>query len=73
MARKKLITLAKELDFSDESEYLNYLVDSHINGNFSQCKKLFMQMPREAKKFFLKHFDCYSSDKQIYNFYFDLL
>jgi len=41
MARyKKLINLAKELDFSTEEEYFDYMIDSHFNGNFEQCRKL---------------------------------
>lgn len=32
MAKKKLITLAKELDFKTEQEYFDYMIDTHING-----------------------------------------
>ena len=73
MARKKLITLAKELDFSNESEYFNYLIDSYINGQYAQCKRLLKAMKKADQKYFLKYFECYSTNKEIYNFYFDLL
>lgn len=29
-----LLKLAQALDFKTESEYFDYMVESHINGNF---------------------------------------
>ena len=46
MAKKKLLTLAKELEFTTEQEYFEYLIDSYINGCFSQCKNLFNEMSK---------------------------
>ena len=70
--KKKLITLAKELDFLTESEYFDYLIDSHINGNFSQCKRLFAEMRKEDQKSFVQH--CNGGDlPKVYDFYFNLL
>ena len=74
---KKLITLAKELDFQTEAEFFDYCIDSHINGNFSQCKELFKSMSKADQKELLLHiernFVTGFSDKEIYNFYFNLL
>ena len=67
--KKKLITLAKELDFSTESEYFDYLIDSHINGNFSQCRKLFAEMRKEDQKKLVRYCDGGALPK-VYNFYF---
>ena len=48
--KKKLLTLAKGLDFETESDYFEYCIDSHVNGNFTQCKRLFEDMSRTDKK-----------------------
>lgn len=52
---KKLITLAKALDFKTENEYFQYCADSYTNGNFSQCKQLWMNMYHEDKHKLLEY------------------
>jgi len=72
-----LLSLAKKLDFTNESEYFDYCINSYLNGNFSQCKNLFKGMTRKDRKEFLS----YISDSgmlpkdinQVYKFYFNLL
>ena len=73
MAKKKLITLAKELDFTTESEYFDYMIDTHINGQFTQCRNLFNDMSRANQKAFITYADNSLSDKKIRDFYFNLL
>ena len=68
--KKQLITLAHSLDFPTETEYLDYLIDCHINGNFSSCKRLFAEMRREDQKRLLYH--C-AGMPNVYEFYFELL
>ena len=46
----KLITLAKKLDFNTETEYFDYCINSYINGNFTQCRKLFSDMTKKDRK-----------------------
>jgi len=70
---KKLITLAKELDFTTETEYFDYLIESHINGQFTQCRNLFNTMKKEDKKEFIKYVDNSYTEKDIKDFYFNLL
>lgn len=48
--KKKLITLAKELDFTTENEYFDYLIDCYMNGNFSSCRRLFADMKKKTRK-----------------------
>lgn len=73
MAHKKLITLAKELDFEFSSDYFEYLIRSYINGQKLQCKKLFKAMKKADQKYFLSSYLNESDNKEIFNFYFDLL
>ena len=72
MARKKLIPLAKELDFDTETEYFDYMIHSHINGSFSQCKELFSALKKEDQKTALKYIED-NTTKRIYDFYFNLI
>lgn len=51
--RKKTLTLAKELGFHSVGEYYEYICDSFINGNLSQCRELFNDMRPDDKKEFL--------------------
>lgn len=67
----KLINLAKKLDFSTEYEYFDYCIDSHINGNFSQCEKLFKAMTKKDRKRLIDFIP--EELKEIKNFYFKLL
>ena len=74
----KLITLAKRLDFTTETEYFDYCRDSYINGNFSQCKDLFKAMTKADKKACLNYLKPefayqYRSDLEVYEFYFNLI
>jgi len=74
MARKKsILSLAKELDFSTESEYFQYCIDSYINGNKTQCKELFSRMAIDGQKQLLRFLLDDAQQKEIYNFYFNLL
>jgi len=74
----KLITLAKQLDFTTETEYFDYCRDSHINGNFSQCNNLFAALTREQKKQCLQYLKPSkgnedTADMEVWEYYFNLL
>lgn len=74
--KKKLLTLAKGLDFETETDYFEYCIDSHINGNFTQCENLFNDMSRTDQKTFLSYLENRSqffNTTAIRNFYFNLL
>lgn len=70
----KIITLAKKLDFTTETEYFDYCINSWFNGQFSQCKNLFNSMKSDGKKELLNYISgCYDYQHEVYNFYFNLL
>lgn len=70
----KLLTLAKNLDFQTENDYLYYCIDSYFNGNLSQCKDLFKAMEKKDKKQLISLVKAnFSENIGIYNFYFNLL
>jgi len=72
MTKKKLITLAREIEFETESEYFVYLIDSYYNGNFRQCKRLFNEMKKSDQKTFITY--CMDNKYlQVREFYFILL
>jgi hypothetical protein len=72
MRKKKLITLAKELDFITELDYFDYCIDSHINGQKDQCKELFYDMCKADRKRLITY--CNNHDHVlISNYYFGLL
>ena len=51
--KKKLINLAKELDFETEYDYYNYIIDSSINGQPQQVKQLYNDMSRKDRDYFI--------------------
>lgn len=63
---KKLTTLAKGLDFETTAQYFDYLIDSHINGNFSQCKDLFFDMFPADREKFLSYCKQYAEQYEFY-------
>lgn len=72
----KLLTLAKRLDFQTETEYFDYCIDSHINGNFTQCRDLFKALTRADRKSLLQYIQTRHLPQgtgKVYNFYFNLL
>lgn len=72
----KLLTLAKKLDFTQDYEYFDYCLDSYVNGNFSQCEKLFKAMTKKDKKGLITYLsgrDKNSIDFEAYEFYFNLI
>jgi hypothetical protein len=54
MAKKSVLTLAKELGFRTKGEYFGYICDSYINGNKTQCRELFNDMRECDRKEFLR-------------------
>jgi len=62
--KKKLETLAKEYDFSNPEEYLDYIIESWINGQKTQCLELYKALRTEDKEFFLFEYQthCKSMD-----------
>ena len=71
---KKLIKLAKELEFNTEVEYFDYCINSWFNGNFTQCKNLFKAMKKEDRKSLLSYIaGCYDHKHEVEIFYFNLL
>lgn len=71
MAKKKLITLAREMEKETETEYFDYIIDSYFNGQFSQCRKLFVEMKKEDQKNFVSY--CKDANWLSYEYFFKLL
>lgn len=70
----KLITLAKRLEFTSETQYFDYCIDSWFNGNFSQCRELFKAMTKADRKRLIKYIKgCYDYTHNVEKFYFELL
>lgn len=69
---KKLLTLAKELDFENEDQYFDYISESFMNGQFTQCKSLFFRMKKEDRKLFLRYLHV-NYDLAKYDYFFNLL
>ena len=71
---KKLINLAKALDFSTETEYFDYCIDSYANGNYSQCQELFKDMSKADRKRLIQYIrDSFGYVHKAETYYFNLL
>ena len=71
--KKSLKRLAKELEFTNEYEYFDYMVESYYNGNFSQCRNLFNDMKRIDQKTFISYMTLQKVDDKIIIFYLNAL
>ena len=54
--KKKLITLAKELDFETDVRYFEYIIESLINGQRQQVRDLFNDLSNYEKSHFLNRY-----------------
>ena len=48
----------KDYEFRTIESYFDYIIDSRINGNFSQVKSLFNKLNKQQKKLCLKYLNC---------------
>jgi len=52
--KKKLINLAKEHDFETEEQYLDYILESEINGQQQQVRELYKAMSYDDRNYFFE-------------------
>ncbi len=65
----------KEYDFSSINTYFQYIVESHMNGQFTQVKELYNNMSKKQQSSFRMHCfgcanyvnDCYGNVFQFVN------
>ena len=67
MGKKKLINLAKELDFETEIEYFDYIINSYINGQKTQTRALYKAMKEVDKLEFLVYVKELCLNEEIFN------
>lgn len=72
MKTKTIKQLSRELDFTTEWEMYEYFISCYVNGNFSQCRGLFSELTKQAKKDVLTYLLDEGFNRE-YNFYFSLL
>ena len=72
MKTKTMLQLAKSLDFTNVYEMIEYFVECYINGNFTQCRRLFSELTKQGKKELITYLLSEDQTEQ-YNFYFKLL
>ena len=58
---------AKRLDFNQEYEFIQYMNDTYIYGQFTQLKRLFSELSKDAKKIVLLNADSKVRDYLIIN------
>lgn len=68
-AQDKMESLYKALDFNSKEEYFNYCADSYINGQMSQCRKLFSNLPHEYKHELIEYLRDNVGNDEIHNFF----
>jgi hypothetical protein len=73
---KALKTLIKAYEFKTEDQYFEYCINSYLNGNMMQAKKLFLAMKKEdRKRFILSYTEYYDnpSQQESYKFFINLI
>ena len=66
-----LTALAKELDFEHSHEYFDYIIESHVNGQYSQIKDLYKAMDKRSRSEFilyLQYDSNYSEQKELHGY-----
>lgn len=73
MKTKTALKRAKELDFTTENEFFDYMIESYENGQITQCKSLFGSINYTDRKTFIMYLSDIEEYKEVRNFYFQLL
>jgi len=63
----------KDLEFKDIYEFFNYVVESKINGNYSQTKKFISKMSWEQRRAFKTHMENNFTDAKTRQELFNML
>lgn len=66
---RKMMSLVHSLDFENIEQYFDYCAESHINGNFSQCRRLFKDMPKYYRHELINYLRDNVGGDEIHNFY----
>jgi hypothetical protein len=69
MSEYSMYKLFKGLEFSNKEQYYNYCIESYFNGQFTQCKELFNDMPHEYKHEFIDWMKGNEISHEIYFWY----
>ena len=72
MKKLTLKQQAKSLEIKFVDELFYYFIDSYNYGQFSQCRRLFGELTKQAKKDVLAYLLDGGFNRE-YNFYFELL
>lgn len=59
----KTINLAKQYGFKTEYEIYDYLIDSYINGNLTQCKAIMKKLTKDARLEFMEYLKEFSNSE----------
>ena len=58
----------KDYNFRNIDSYYDYVLESHINGQFKQVETLIQALSKNQKKGFIKYIDSMQSDASDYCF-----
>lgn len=70
---KQIKSILKEYDFNYIEEYYQYIVDSYINGNFEQSKRLYKGMKKEDQKEFIIYLQSIHIQENTIPEYFEIM
>ena len=60
------------LGFKSNDQYYAYCVESYINGQFSQCKALWNQLPHDNKHELIAYIRDNHANDEIHNYFVSL-
>lgn len=55
-------SLLRDYDFYSIEGYFDYILESEVNGNFSQIKSLFKKLSTEQKRLFFSYIQDYDGE-----------
>lgn len=71
-ADNKMKSLYKGLDFTSKESYFDYCIESYLNGNKSQCRELFKDLPKQYKHELIEYIRNNAANDEMHNFYVGL-
>lgn len=70
--KKKILKAAKDLDFTNNKQLYEYMIDTYYNGQFSQLRKLWDKLPNENKHELITYVRDNHANDELHNYFVSL-
>jgi hypothetical protein len=71
-AKDKVLKLAKDLEFTSNTQLYDYMFEAYINGRFEQIKRFWKRLPKDNKHELVEHIRVNHGNDESHNYFVGL-